>query len=101
MKLREHCCQCYDELGNAWGEVHEWLDMFAEITYPLAAHRSKRHHADGVEEVREKWGDEAAEAAELHILEDVKCMGYVPFIPRDEEQASEISGDFGDFVEGD
>ena len=29
-----------------------------------------RDHREGIEEVRAKWGDEAAEAAEIHILKD-------------------------------
>ena len=30
------------------------------------------------EEVRKKWGDQAAEAARLHILSDLKMEGWEP-----------------------
>jgi hypothetical protein len=38
-------------------------------------HRQFRHNTNGVESVRRRWGDEAAKAAELHIIAD---EGYVP-----------------------
>lgn len=39
------------------------------------SHRRHRHHVEGIEEVRERWGDQAARAAELHVMID---MGHIP-----------------------
>ena len=72
-----HCKECEAELGTEWAVVHRWLDAYASQYYPSQAHRAIRHHKEGVEEVREKWGDQAAEAAELHIKSDFK-MEEVP-----------------------
>ena len=58
-----------------WAEVHLWLDGMAQQV-GILEHRKYRHHREGIEEVRSRWGDEAAAAAELHIMED--CDGYVP-----------------------
>jgi hypothetical protein len=67
---KEHAKDCQDQLGNPWYVVHHWLDEFAKIYWPAKVHRIHRHNKSGVEEVRHKWGDEAAEAAEIHILKD-------------------------------
>ena len=51
--------------------MHQWLDaLFAEFGHE---HRRHRHHAEGIEEVRKMWGDEAALAAKIHIIVD--CWG--------------------------
>ena len=42
-------------------------DLFA---YVGSDHRDIRHNEKGVEKVRLMWGDEAAKAAEIHILAD-------------------------------
>ena len=73
-RKEEHCRDCLAELGDAFGYVHEWLDGF-QVEYG-AAHRPFRHHAEGVETVRAKWGDRAARAAEIHIRRDTG--GLVP-----------------------
>jgi len=75
-----HCQECRDKLGKDWAVVHRWLDYYASSTFPTDIHRIHRHHTAGVEEVRQKWGDEAAEAAKLHILDDVAVYGcdHVP-----------------------
>jgi len=67
---KEHCKDCQEALGKSWDVVHHWLDEYAKIYWPSMIHRVHRHHKEGVEEVRKKWGDEAAEAAEIHILKD-------------------------------
>lgn len=71
---KEHSADCVKELGEPFTEVHQWLDEL----YPKLGHnhRSARHHVVGVEEVRAKWGDRAALAAEIHIMKD--CYGKVP-----------------------
>lgn len=69
--LYEHCYDCERWLGRDWEEVHKWFDeLFAEYG---PAHRCHRHHIEGIEEVRQQWGDEAAIAAKIHILVD--CWG--------------------------
>lgn len=76
---KEHCKECREKLGNEWYVVHRWLDeFFARFnnTGHPDKHREIRHHLKGVEEVRKMWGDQAAEAAKLHIATDF--YGYVP-----------------------
>jgi len=77
--FEKHCQDCKEQLGEDFSEVHIWLDEFFASLGP--AHRDKRHHAGGVLEIREKWGDRAAEAGEIHIKAD--CKGIIPT----EEQA--------------
>ena len=75
MTRKEHCEECLEKLGKEWDCVHRWLDHFAKYYFPFRAHRQLRHHTEGVEEVRKMWGDQAAEAAKLHIMAD---EGYIP-----------------------
>lgn len=72
--FERHCSDCKAALGNEFPEVHKWLDEF--FVKMGSRHRSVRHHEGGVEEVRRMWGDEAAEAAAIHILAD--CRGRIP-----------------------
>lgn len=67
--FQKHCRSCHDLLGDEFKYVHLWLDEFFALKGP--AHRKIRHHKEGIEECRNKWGDRAAEAAELHITEDI------------------------------
>jgi len=75
-KFEKHCQDCMEQLGESFEEVHTWLDEFFEEQGP--SHRDVRHHEGGVEEVRKKWGDRAAEAASIHIKAD--CKGKIPTI---------------------
>lgn len=68
----EHCEQCEKEFGESFHYVHRWLDEFFIIKGPT--HRKIRHHWEGIEEVRIKWGDKAAKAAELHLKEDMYSL---------------------------
>lgn len=81
----QHCADCRRELGEPFEQVHEWLDALFKVL--RQKHRSARHHAGGVEQVRKMWGDppslrsfggtcRAARAAEIHIMRD--CGGVVP-----------------------
>ena len=72
--LSEHSADCCRDLGEPFEHVHEWLDVLFKVMGPK--HRSARHHAGGVEQVRKMWGDRAALAAEIHIMRD--CGGVVP-----------------------
>ena len=92
MTREEHCKESIEKLGKPFKEVHEWLDAFAGTKEFGMRHRKKRHHLKGIEEVRTLWGDEAAEAARLHIISDLKMEGWResdPF-PRDEAQYVEM-----------
>ena len=75
MNRKAHCKECLEKMGNDWNKVHQWLDCTARDYFPWMGHRQIRHHSGGVEQVRKKWGDEAAKAARLHIIFD---LGYVP-----------------------
>lgn len=73
--------------GKPYAEVHRWLDEFAGQPPDGMRHRKKRHHLAGIEEVRQLWGDEAAESARQHIITDLELEGWResehPF-PKDE-----------------
>ena len=71
--LQQHCADCRRELGEPFEHVHQWLDALFKVLG--TKHRSARHHAGGVEQVRKMWGDRAARAAEIHIERD---CGAVP-----------------------
>ena len=77
MHYKDHCKDCQEKMGKAWEAVHRWLDEFAYGGSGMfrPEHRRVRHHKAGVEQVRKMWGDEAAKAAELHVLADV---GRIP-----------------------
>ena len=74
---QQHCKTSMKLFGMDYDEVHAWLDALADAGEGMmdTHHRVHRHHTEGVEEVRRKWGDQAAEAAQEHIKED---FGYVP-----------------------
>jgi hypothetical protein len=74
---KEHCDDCEKQLGKAYSVVHRWLDEFSFSRGTFRPeHRMIRHHKAGIEEVRKKWGDEAALAAEIHISKDFN--GKIP-----------------------
>jgi len=73
-RLEQHCQDCEEALGDSFRYVHEWLDELQPEYGPL--HRRFRHHTEGVERVRSKWGDGAARAAEIHIHRD--CGDSLP-----------------------
>ena len=72
--FEEHCQDCLRELGEAFEQVHRWLDELQPEYGPM--HRPFRHHSAAVERVRDKWGDAAARAAQIHISRD--CGGVIP-----------------------
>jgi DNA-binding GntR family transcriptional regulator len=85
MKLEDHEQMTIQLLGEPFTAVHLWLDeLFPRIG---ARHRRVRHHLQGIVEVRRRWGNVAAEAARLHIIDDLKGEGWVEGkdrIPADE-----------------
>ena len=85
--FEQHCAETVSQLGEPFAEVHRWLDEFAGQPPHGMRHRKLRHHLAGIEAVRQLWGDQAAEAARLHIVADLKQEGWregQPF-PRDEQ----------------
>jgi len=85
--LTEHCSETAALLGKRFEEVHRWLDEFAGQPGYGMRHRKLRHHLAGIEQVRKLWGDQAAAAARLHMMADLKQEGLTedqPF-PRDEQ----------------
>ena len=68
--LQEHEYDCRRILCREWTEVHLRLDALFIYKKHGAEHRRHRHHKEGVEEVRQQWGDEAAIAAKIHTLID-------------------------------
>lgn len=72
MEFTEHCMSCRRRFGEDFDYVHLWLDEFYGTKEYKTRHRKVRHHKAGIEEVRKKWGDRAAEAAKLHIIDDIK-----------------------------
>ena len=101
MKLKEHCQRCIDILGKPFDEVHYWLDELANKPSHLRDkwkidinhigpinpyHRRHRHNQKGVEYIRLIYGDDAAKAAELHIVDDLfnGDLSKVTDIPADE-----------------
>lgn len=87
MSFDEHCDECLRILGQPFEDVHKYLDAFAGSSEYGMRHRRKRHHLVGIEEVRRLFGAEAAEAARLHIVSDLKEEGWTesdPF-PKDEK----------------
>ncbi len=80
-KIKTHIEDCENILGEGFEEVHRYLDEFAKKWKPhiyLEYHRQFRHHAKGVEKVKEKWGHYAEQAAKLHIIRDNEM--YLPGI---------------------
>ena len=71
MKIEDHEKACQQLLGQSFPQVHIWLDEYFAQGGP--SHRCRRHHIEGVEQVRSKWGNDAAKAAKIHILQD--CWG--------------------------
>ena len=86
MRFADHCAESVRLLGEGFEQVHEWLDEYAAT--PLGArHRRRRHHLAGIEEVRRRWGDQAAEAARQHVISDLQEEGWRASdrIPADEQ----------------
>ena len=85
--FEQHCAEAMQTYGKPYAEVHLWLDEFAGKQPYGMRHRKKRHHLAGIEDARNLWGNEAAEAARQHIITDLKLEGWResdPF-PKDED----------------
>ena len=76
---KDHCSDCKDALGYEFFEVNEWLDELYRYMPRNFKHRSFRHHKEGIEVCRKKWGDQAAEAAKIHIMRDFPGLKEPPY----------------------
>lgn len=74
MTFSEHCARCKARFSETFDYVHKWLDEFHGVEPYKTRHRKLRHHLKGIEEVRAKWGDLAADAAKLHIIDDLQVL---------------------------
>ena len=86
--FEQHCENSVRLFNEPFKQVHAFLDEFARQRGIGVRHRKFRHHEAGIEEVRRRWGDKAAEAARAHIIADLRmdlwAEGYMP-IPKDEQ----------------
>lgn len=76
----EHCEDCEKILGHQWCVVHRWLDEMYKYDPGNLMHRAYRHHAEGINKVKEMWGEEAALAAEIHIRRDFPGLDRIPTV---------------------
>ena len=83
--FEEHCLKCQQILGESFPEVHLWLDEYFGKPPYGTRHRYLRHHRHGVEEIRKKWDDRAAKAAEIHICQDLEADGWPSDKPMPED----------------
>jgi hypothetical protein len=65
--FEKHCAATKELLGESFEEVHVWLDELAGKPPSNMKHRRVRHHTAGVEQVRQMYGDQAAQAARLPL----------------------------------
>ena len=86
--FEEHCLKCQQILGEPFPEVHLWLDEYFGQSPYGTRHRYLRHHRQGIEEIRKKWGDRAAMAAEIHIRQDLETDGWPSDKPIPEDSES-------------
>lgn len=75
-RFEDHCAESLRIFGEAFENVHLWLDEFAGTPEYGFRHRRKRHHEAGIREAANLFGDGAAEAARLHIISDLKEEGW-------------------------
>jgi hypothetical protein len=68
----ERLLESLQRFGRGFPEVHKFLDEFAGKPGIGMRHRCLRHHLEGIEEVRRRFGYSAAEAAKQHIISDLK-----------------------------
>jgi hypothetical protein len=68
--FEQHVADSKNWLGDGYEAVHLWLDEYFKTLGPL--HRRKRHHQEGVDQIRSLYGPLAAMAAAIHILRDCR-----------------------------
>jgi hypothetical protein len=76
MKLEDHEKETMSLFNKPYTEVHLWLDEFAGNPDFGMRHRRRRHHKEGLREAENLFGWDAALAARLHIMSDLKEEGW-------------------------
>jgi hypothetical protein len=66
-----HCDESIIRFGQAFEEVHRWLDGFAGKPPFGMRHRRVRHHEAGIQEATALFGELAGEVARQHIISDL------------------------------
>lgn len=74
MNQSQHEKACRERFGEAFPEVHAFLDQYFKLTRSMS-HRVILHHQRGIEMVVQKFGEEVRGPAEQHIEMD---LGYIP-----------------------
>jgi hypothetical protein len=85
--FEKHCQESISLFGKPYEEVHRWLDEFMGTDQYRMRHRKLRHHHAGINQVIERFGEEAGKVARQHIISDLKEEGWTetdPF-PKDQE----------------
>jgi hypothetical protein len=82
-----HCDESIIRFGQAFEEVHRWLDEFQGTPKYRMRHRRVRHHEAGIREVTALFGKVAGEVARQHIIADLKEEGWTEkdTFPQDEQ----------------
>lgn len=81
----KHCEEILGE-GNGFKQVHQWLDSLFNTVFKFIDHRDERHNMWGVEEIRKEYGDLAAKAAMIHIMDDWELENEYQ-IPKNKSEA--------------
>lgn len=76
MKFEDHCKESIELFGEAFEEVHQWLDEFAGQEPYGMRHRKVRHHLAGIREAEKLFGKKGAQVAKQHILSDLEEVGW-------------------------
>ncbi len=74
--LDEHCRITQRAFGDAYEHVHRWLNEFEGKAPYGMKNRRVRHHEQGIDAVRQLFGDTAAEVARMHIEMDLLEDGW-------------------------
>ena len=85
-RFEQHCEESELLFGAPYEEVHRWLDAFAGSPEYGYRHRKKRHHAAGIRQATELFGEGAGPVARQHIITDLRDEGWTEqdHFPKDE-----------------
>ena len=79
--FEQHCQESIELFGQAWPQVHKWLDEFAGQKPYGMRHRHLRHHEQGIAEAGRLFGPAAQAVARQHIISDLKQEGWTESDP--------------------
>jgi hypothetical protein len=86
-RIEDHCAQSMEAFGKPFREVYRWLDEFAGSEEYGFKHRRKRHHAKGIQQAIELFGENTGEVARQHNITHLKEEGWTEKdrFPKDEQ----------------